>query len=76
MCCSLSLALQQPIDDQASDVADIVSDPAVVDAETFSVAAEIVSDLFSGAVTNANVRSLLNTLCVCYDTVYNTKTGT
>ena len=36
---------QLPIDEQANNVEEIVSDPTNVDAETFTVAAEIVADL-------------------------------
>ena len=43
---------QLPIDEQANDVEEIVSNPTDVDAETFTVAAEIVADLLRDVDTN------------------------
>ena len=50
------LFLQQPIAEQATSVAVIVSNPAQVNAETFTVAAEIIANLLSSAISNQNVR--------------------
>ena len=50
---------QLPVDKQASNVAEIISDPAEVDAETFTVAADIVADLLRDVdSTNTPVVSL------------------
>ena len=43
---------QLPIDEQANNVEEIVSNPTDVDAETFTVAAEIVANLLRNMDTN------------------------
>lgn len=48
---TVNLVTQLPVDEQASGLADIVSDPADIDAEIFSVATEIVSGLLSDVDT-------------------------
>ena len=48
---------QLPIDEQASDVVDIISDPDEVDVDTFSVAVEIIVNLFTNALNTTEVSS-------------------
>ena len=45
---------QLPVDQQATSVEELVSDPTKLDAENFDVAAEIVTDLLRDMDTNSD----------------------
>lgn len=65
----LTLAPSQlPVDEQASGVVEIVSDPTAIDAEIFSVATEIIAGLLADANT---ITSPEVSYCLC---VYNIPT--
>lgn len=61
---------QLPIDEQARNVVDIISDPDEVDVDTFGVAVEIVVDLFTNALDTTEVSTTTRSICIYHTLPY------